>query len=351
MITNNILFGAVFITALLFSVIVVIFSYLTLKRRREERFQRKINYYIEMYEQEWYRYLMYKESIEGALKDTSFEHYVREAIDKIFISYVTTINNAEVRENISRFATLNMQKHYKKQLESSEWAERLNVLRRTMLFDLKFLVPIIEERLKKNTIEQMDEYLIVLQVISAYNTNLFLAHLYAPRLKMSEYDYKVILAHIDESYIKGFIRDFDMLPIRLQLSLLDYLGLHTTMDSEYLYFYEKLLGSIHMEIRIRALKAISTFGMVADLSAYEQFLTSTQWEERLMFAKVLRLVEGKQAVGMLQVLLCDMNWTVRKQAALTLKMKKHGVAMLQEMAQQTEDEFAADMAKEVLGIR
>ena len=220
-----------------------------------------------------------------------------------------------------------------------------------MLFDLKFLVPIIEDKLKKNEIEQMEEYSIVLQVISKYNTNLFLAHLFAPRMKMSEYDYKVILAHSDESYIKSFIRNFDKLPIRLQLSLLGYLGLHTTMDSEYLNFYEKLLSSIHMEIRIRALKAISTFGMVADLSVYEQFLTSSEWEERLMFAKILRLVEDKQAVEMLQVLLCDVSWVVRKQAALTLKMKKCGVSILQDMARQTDDVFAADMAKEVLEIR
>ncbi|MER2189594.1 MAG: HEAT repeat domain-containing protein [Solibacillus sp.] len=351
MITNAILFGAVVIIAFLLLVIGLIFSYLVFKRNKEMHFQRKVNAYIETYEQEWYRYLLHGESIEEALKHTSFDYDVREAIDKIFITYVTTINNAEVRKNISRFATLNMQKHYGKLLESPEWADRLNVLRRTMLFDLQFLVPIIEGKLKQNEIEQMEEYLVVLQVISTYNPNLFLAHLYAPRMKMSEYDYKVILAHIDESYIKRFIRHFDELPIRLQLSLLDYLSLHTTMDSEYLYFYEKLLDSIHVEIRIRVLKAISTFGMVADLAAYEQFLTSSEWQERLMFAKVLRLVEGKQAVNMLQVLLCDMNWRVRKQAALTLKTKKNGLRLLQEMAHQTEDAFAADMAKEVLGIR
>lgn len=351
MMTNVILLGAVVISVCLFLVIALIFSYLTFKRSKELRFQRKVKDYIETYEQEWYRYLLYGESIEEALKHTAFDYYVREAIDKIFITYVTTINNVEVRKNISRFATLNMQKHYAKLFESLEWADRLNVLRRTMLFDLQFLVPTIERKLKQNEIDQMEEYLLVLQVISAYNTNLFLAHLYAPRLKMSEYDYKVILAHIDESYIKGFIRQFDELPIRLQLSLLDYLSLHTTMDSEYLYFYEKLLGSIHLEMRIRVLKAISTFGMVANLRAYEQFLTSSEWQERLMFAKVLRLVEGKKAMDMLQALLFDMNWQVRRQAALTLRTKKNGVRLLQDMAHQTEDRFAAEMAKEVLGIR
>lgn len=351
MVTNDILFGAVLITFALFLIIVIIFNYLAFKRRKDNRFNRKIERYILKHEQLWYRYLLYGESIEGALKFRHFDAHTREAIDKIFISYITTINNPEVREQISHFAALNMQNFYKKMLESKEWADRLNVLRRTILFDLQFLIPSIEEKLKHNDIEEVEEYILVLQVMAKYNPNLFLAHLYRPRLPMSEYDYKVILAHIDEPYIKNFIRDFDDLPIRLQLSLLDYLSLHTTMDLEYLYFYEKLLNSIYTELRIRALKAINAFGMVANLSLYHPFLTSPEWEERLMLAKVLRLVEGDEAVKMLQLLLCDTRFLVRKQAAQTLKMKKNGTVILQEMAKQTEDRFAADMAKEVLGIR
>lgn len=351
MITNDILFGAMVIISGLILIIAIIFNYLAVKKRKDERFYYKVNRYIAKYEQQWYRYLLYGEPIKGAHRKKYFEHYVLEAIDKIFVSYVTTINNPEVRENISHFAMLNMQGFYKKMLASSEWADRLNVLRRTTLFNLQFLEPIIEKKLRRNEIEQMEEYLLVLQVISTYNENLFLAHLYKPRLKMSEYDYKFILAHIEEPYIKYCIQHFDELPIRLQLSLLDYLSLHTTLDLEYLYFYEGLLYSIHKEMRIRALKAVSTFGMVADVIAYEQFLTSAEWEERLMLAKVLRLMEGNEAIDMLRTLLCDQSWLVRKQAAVTLKTKKDGETILKDLAVQTEDRFAADMAKEVLGAR
>lgn len=347
MVTNELLLGAIFCTIFLLTIVFFILCYLIIQRRLEERMDRQIQHYIKETEEQWYNFLLYGREMNG-LKQVKFTKYVREAIDKIFVSYVTTVSNAEVKENISKYAALNLQMHYKKMLTSKDWAIRVNVLRRATMFDLQFLAPIIEANLKQNKIQTMDEYLLALQIIAKSDTNLFIAHLYSPRLNMSEYEYKVVLSHIDETYTKQFIENFDELPMNMKLSLLDYLGMTSSTDENFLRFFESQLTSEYKEIRIRALKAISAFGMVTSFNHYRHFLKSSEWEERLMLAKVLRLIDGQEASRILEQLICDSHWNVRKQAALTLKSLKNGRVKLQSIVDKNEDRFAAEIAREVL---
>lgn len=348
MITNKVLVGAVVCTIALFILVVCIFCYLVVQRRMAQRFQQKVDRYIQKYEKSWYDYLLQGQAVDDGIKAVGFPDYVREAVDKIFITYVTVISNVEVKRNISRYAALNLKKHYIKMLRSKEWATRLNVLRRIILFDLDFLVPTIETNLKSNQIKTKEEYVVVLEIIAKYNRNLFLAHMYVPRMKLSEYEYKVLLAHIDAQYMTDFVADFDQLPIHLQLSVVDYLSLNSSVEKEALYFLESLLQSIHLEIRIRALKAIRSFGIVTSIDKYRQFLMSYEWEERLMLAKVLCLMDGQETVPMLEQLIRDKYWNVRRQAALTLKDMKNGRTHLEAIVRNNEDRFAVEMAREVL---
>lgn len=345
--TNELILNAIFCTIFLLVIIFLILCYLIIRRRFEERMERKIKQYIKTTEEQWYNFLLYGVGMND-LKQLKFTKYIRAAIDKIFVSYVTTISNAEVKANISKYATLNLQVYYKKMLKSKDWATRVNGLRRTILFDLQFLAPIIEENLKKDKVQTMDEYLLVLQITATSNPNLFLAHLYSPRLSMSEYEYKVVLSRTDEKYTKQFIENFDELPMKMKLSLLDYLGMTSSVDENHLKFFESLLTSDNKEIRIRALKAISAFGMVTSFNRYRHFLQSSEWEERLMLAKVVRLIDGQEASQILEQLICDSHWNVRKQAALTLKGLKNGRVKLQSIVDENKDRFAAEIAREVL---
>lgn len=306
----------------------------------------KINAFIERNEADWYAYLVENKPI----LRYSNNPVTMAAIDKILVSYATTINNKDILQRVSKYAGLNMRNYYKKQLKSNDEAVRLNVLQRTLLLELEFLVPNIEQHLRNRRHDSMEEYLLMLRVVSKYNRNLFLAHVYKPRVTFYDYEYKVLLSNIDDDYIGYFKDDFDQLPIRLKLALLDFLSLSTNLNDAYLSFYERLLESEYLEIRIRALKAISSFGMISNLKLYKPFADSSDWEERLMLAKILRFVTEEQAYTILQQFMYDSEWQVRKQAAVSLKGMPKGAIILKQIAEKNEDEYASDMAKQALEL-
>ena len=346
MIDRQFLVGAVTVGAIMLFLVFCIFLYLVYKGMKRDRIQKKIDAYFEQYKTDWYNYLVYDKPLNHRPENS----ITMRAIDHLFVSYLTTLNNVSIHRKVSAYATLNMQNYYIKQMKSRDKSVRLNVLQRTLLMDLEFLGPIIERHLKDRRDYEMEEYLLMLRVVAKYNRNLFYAHIYKPRLPLDDYEFKLLLSSIDEGYIQYFTAHFDSLPIRLKLALLDYLSLSTNLGNDFLSFYERLLTSEQQEIRIRVLKAIASFGMISGLHLYERFVNSPSWEERLIMAKILRYVKEEESYHDLRQLIADPNWQVRKQAALSLLNMPKGQAILQQIIDSKEDLYAADMAREVMKL-
>lgn len=346
MLTSQLLETFIYITGVFFGIIAVIFLYLIIKRKQQQLFYWKVDRYIQGHNDAWYTYLI----MDGAPVSSVKNEAEKAAVDQIFVTYMTTINNKEVRQRIAEYATQHLQSFYVKQLKSTDLAVRLNVLQRMLLFDLSFLRLEIENRMKKKRIKSMEEYNLCMRVVSNENSWLFLAHMYKPCLQLKEYEYKVILSQVDVKYIEYFMNHFKTAPIDLKLALLDYLSLSSNLEQSYLLFYENQLSSIYKEIRIRALKTIASFGLLSDLQQYEPFVRSQEWEERLMLAKVLRFSNDERVYQYLQQLMKDSNWKVRKQAAMSLNTMRGGVAILEQIIQINDDKYATDMAKEILKV-
>jgi len=346
-VTNKVLLGASFFTIFLFVIILLIFIYLVIRRRYMERKEQKILEYIEHSKLDWFNYLIKGE----VLEQQKHNKYLNEAVDKIFLSYNLTIKDEQMNNRLTSYAELNMRNYYEKQLSAKDWAVRVNVLHRIVLFNLHFLVPAVMNKLKMGEFRTKEEYMIMLRIASIYDENLFLAHVMKPKMKLYEYDYKMILSQINDLYHRKIMDNFDGFSINMKLAFLDYLSYQTSLNEQSLLFFESILQSVHKEFRIKALKAINSFGMVSSLEPYYRFAMSEEWEERLMVSKILRLVSSDEVYAMLNTLICDRNWYVRKQAAETLKGKKDGEERLVKIVNQQEDRFAADMAKEVLIMR
>ncbi|MEK4129165.1 HEAT repeat domain-containing protein [Solibacillus sp. FSL W8-0474] len=346
MIDRQFLIGTVIIGIMMLIVIFCIFLYLVYKGMERDRINEKMNAYFERYKTGWYKYLVYNEPFDHRPENK----ISMKAIDHLFISYLTTVNNEAIHTKVSEYASLNMQDYYIEQIKSRDRSVRLNVLQRTLLMELDFLVPIIEQHLRNKRDYDMEEYLLMLRVVAKYNRNMFFAHVYQPRLPFDDYEYKLLLSTIDDSYIDYFTNHFDTLPMVLKLALLDYLSLSTNVSNDSLSFYERLLTSDNQELRIRVLKAIASFGMISDLQRYEHFVASTSWEERLMMARILRFAKEEQSYQNLQRLIADSNWKVRKQAALSLLNMPKGKVILQQIIDSKEDSYAADIAREVMKL-
>lgn len=349
MISKSLLYALVTMGFLIIFIL-LIFFYLICKRYLETRREKKIQQYIEEYSDSWYNYLIYGAAEECLLPMRTSKTYLTIAIDRIFTNYTKTINNKEVINRISGFAELNFQAYYRNMLHSKNWGVRMNALYRLIDFKLAFLIPDIEKILRNNKAQSAEEYLLMLHAISMYNQNLFFKHFYKPEYPFREFEYKTILSYLDESYIEEFMRKFDSIPHNLQIAFLDYLSFGTNMDYKYLQFYESLLQHEDNEIRIRSLKAISNFGTISSIDVYLPFTTSQSWEERMMLAKLLIHANETQALPILQTLLHDSSWWVRKQAAITLSKHKNGVQILQDTIAAGDDAYASEIAKEILKV-
>jgi HEAT repeat protein len=115
-----------------------------------------------------------------------------------------------------------------------------------------------------------------------------------------------------------------------------------------LTFLENNLSHDDTEIRIRSLKAINEMGMITDLDRYKVFLDSPVWEERLMLAKLLGAFPLEQVYPYLEELLQDENWWVRSQSARTIVNSKDGMSRLEMFIATAQDQYAIEMAQEVL---
>lgn len=258
------------------------------------------------------------------------------AIDTIFVSYVTTMNKEEILERASTYAALNMKNYYVEQLNSRDETVRLHVLQRTLILEPEFLVPLIERRLKDNRIGSIEEYLLMLQVAAKYNRNLFLAHMYKPRLTFYDSEYHLLLSNIENSYCDYFKDHFEELPIQLKLAFLEFSCLNMNMNPSYLSLFEQLLTSECPGIRLRALRAISSYGKISHVKHYEAFVHSALWEERLLLAEILRFVKEDDSYTYLKMLMLDSNSHVRKQAALSLMDLPDGQVILQQVSDSEE---------------
>ena len=350
MIESQILSYALAATAFLLLIIGFLLFYLIMMRIRQLRREQQIQDYLKEYQDVWYRYLVLGENVEKLYPSRVLKPYITEAIDRILMTYVSSIKDLDVVERIANFCSLNLQKHYRSMLHHRNWGVRMNGLYRTLDFRLSFLLPDIEQLLREKKYTSEEEYLVILRILSIYNRSLFLAHFYQPCYPFKEFQYKLLLSYLDESYIEEFIHSFESLPPYLKISLLDYLSFDSKMDLSYLKFYESLLTNTESEIRIRALKAIGHFGMITSIHYYRPFMDSPYWEERLMLAKLLFYVDEKEAKPMLEKLVQDESWWVRKQAAVTLGSLRYGIEALQRIAEQKEDRYAAEMAKEILQV-
>lgn len=329
---EEILTGILIICSVMLFILLCIYFFAIYRKNRKTRSFNKINNYIQQNERDWYNYLV----LNKPLRNHSTTKDELAAVDSIFVSYVTSMNKEEILERASTYAALNMKNYYTKQLMSRDEAIRLHALQRTLILDLEFLVPLIERRLKDNRTGSMEEYLLMLKVAAKYNRNLFLAHMYKPRFTFYDNEYHLLLSNIEDSYSDYFKDHFEELPMQLKLAFLEFSCLNRNLDPSYLSLFEQLLTSECGGIRLRALRAISSYGEISHVKHYEEFVDSTHWEERLLLAEILRFVKEDDSYTYLKKLMLDPNSNVRKQAALSLMGLPEGQAILQQVSDSEE---------------
>ncbi|ARK21251.1 HEAT repeat domain-containing protein [Sporosarcina ureae] len=321
------------------------FFLLVFYRMQEMKNKKGIREYIEARKDDWYEYLLGDGMpIEVLMPNGPLE---LEAIDELFFRFSYHFSSDEINKKVNTFAALYMSDYYSKNLHSRSSGVRINALNKISLFNLTFMLDPVSKVLAKRKIYPKAEYLLIYEIIIKFSRTDFIAHFIHPKVPLGEFDYKRLLLELDETQISLLAEDFNELPDVLQLTLIEIIGVRHYLD--WLPLLHECLDSPAQELRIRALKSIAKLEVADALKLYEVFSHSDVWEERLMTAKIFRSAPTEEALPVLKHLIKDSTYPVRAQAAKSIKSLKNGQQALYSVITTSSDEFAVDVAEEMLG--
>ncbi len=328
----------------LFLILVMISIYIVLNNAKEKAVAEKIHIYIENKQNLWYRYLNDEIPLPQELIPNN--NIEIKAIEVIFLAYVENVSNPSIKEKIRKYSNKYLRQYYLGLLSSKRWSLRMNALYRIISFGKDSLADECK-KLEKRAKLSPEERFQLLVIQSAFDEANFVKEFANLSIKLSEYEYKKLLIGFNSDILKKMTHHMKDFPEEYQYYFIDVLGISRSLD--FLPFLENNLSHKNPEIRIRSLKAINEIGIVSDMEPYKVFLNSPIWEERLMLAKLLGVFSLEEAYPYLEQLLQDENWWVRSNAARSIGNSKDGRSRLEMFIATAHDQYAIDMAREVLG--
>jgi len=325
-------------------ILVLLSIYMVVKSMKESVVDRKVKAYIQSKQDLWYRYLNGKTTLTPELIPNN--EIEIKALEEIFLAYTKNISDSGIREKIRKFSNRYLRRYYLDLLLSRKWSLRMNALYRIIDFGLDSLADECKKLAKRAHLSPEERFQLLV-IHSTFAETDFMEGFANLSVKLTEYEYKKLLIGFKPEMLERLTGQIDEFPIAYQYYFIDTLGI--IRNPGFLPFLESKLGHENSEIRIRSLKAIGEIGIVTDLDKYESFLNSPIWEERLMLAKLLGAFPLEQVFPYLEKLLQDENWWVRSHAAQTIGNSKDGRARLEKFIATAQDQYAIEIAREVLG--
>jgi HEAT repeat protein len=133
----------------------------------------------------------------------------------------------------------------------------------------------------------------------------------------------------------------------IHVAAIEVLGLHG--DAAAVGALEKVLREGTPDARVNAARALGRIGAAESGTALVAALDDEAWPVRAQAARALAAIPDRAHVAPLIAHVGDVAWWVRRHAAYALGAHgEHGRQALEEIARSSQDQFAADVAREVL---
>ncbi|RBW71509.1 HEAT repeat domain-containing protein [Bacillus taeanensis] len=278
------------------------------------------------------------------LEDSLVFHGVEEALAE----YGSFVRDVETSRYIREYVEKNFTPYYRRLLSHRSWSIRMNTLYRIDDFQMTTLHKELMKLYRSSETTKLEKYQIMRIFATLQHENLFYM-LGGQGEGLPNFYYRDILLRLDEAFFAKFIERSKEYSLPLLEGLLDAVG--EKRDITYLSFVEQMLLHSSIEIRIRALKAISKLGYIQRYDIVFQLAQSNSWQERLMCARILAKVQTKDSLSFLKTMMSDSSWWVRSAAAQSVLEFADGRKILSEISNHHEDQYARDMAKEWLERR
>ncbi|WP_026582872.1 HEAT repeat domain-containing protein [Bacillus sp. J33] len=267
-----------------------------------------------------------------------------EVTERILLSYVKNFSNREIQAKVKEFANQFLKDYYSAFLKSKKWSLRMNAFYRIADFQMDSLLDVCRMQEEKGC--SREELQQIYKIYALLDIENLAAKLRTEQESLGESGYRSLFNILSENDLKQIVTLFEEFPQKCKLAILDTLGYQRLTD--YMPLFERQLLSRDQEMRIRSLKAIYETGWVVSPAQFLHFVESPIWEERLLVTKLLGRLPLEETYPYLKQLLEDPSWWVRAEAAKTIGKMKTGKEKLLEFINHTSDQYAREMANEIL---
>lgn len=272
--------------------------------------------------------------------------YSLKAMEELLKHYSDTVGGTMETFSLTAIAETYLLEGYQKALKSRSWSNRINALYHIEDFKMYRLSDDVKQLLQSRLITK-EEVIISIRFLAASGQLEEVFEFVNKRyIDLTDFDYRSILFKLDEDSFRVFVERFSECHSTLQWSILEIIAIRK--DLSYLSFIEEVFHRHEGETRIRALKAIASIGFTTDIEQFLPLSESSEWQERMLIAKLIGFFPSDSSYNILENLIHDRNWWVRSQAAQSFTKLPKGRDLLNKLIVSSNDPYARDIASEWL---
>ncbi|EMT46144.1 HEAT repeat domain-containing protein [Anoxybacillus flavithermus] len=333
------LFSLIVVT--LWIILLAIFLYLIVQKRKDARWKKEVETYKRLYEPMLLRYVAYGD--EQVPAPSSSAQYV--AMIELLDHFIRVLANEDVSARATSLAETYFADYLRKQLYHRRLGRRMNALFYIEDFRLRSLLPELESMYEQKRVTTMEKRQL-LNMFALFQHPHVYEYMKNVDESFTQFDYRLILSRMDDDTFAKMVDHFFDWHEKIQYAIVDMIGIMQKFP--HVSFLRTLLRHEQSEYRVRALKALAQMAYPLDVEQLRVHFQSPVWQERLMALRLCARTRRQEMVDHIVLLMKDAVFSVRSQAAEALLRMPNGLDILEHIAQTSDDRYARDMALEWL---
>ncbi|MGJ7034134.1 HEAT repeat domain-containing protein [Anoxybacillus eryuanensis] len=322
-------------------ILLTIFLYLIVRKRKDYRWKQEVETYKQLYEPILFRHLAYGD--EQITPPSSSAQHV--AMMELLDHFLRVLANGHVKQRATALAETYFSNYLRQQLYHRRLGRRMNALFYIEDFGLRSLLHELEKMYEQKHVTMMEKRQL-LKMFALFRHPHVYEYMKTNDESFTQFDYRLILSRMDDKMFAKVVDHFFDWNEKIQYALIDMIGIMQKIA--HVSFLRTLLQHEQSEYRIRALKALAEMAFPLETEQLDVHLRSQIWQERLMALRLCARVRKEELIEQIKELIKDPMFSVRSQAAEALLRMPNGLAMLEQIAQTSDDRYARDMALEWL---
>ncbi|WP_064093296.1 HEAT repeat domain-containing protein [Rossellomorea aquimaris] len=330
----------ILLNILLISILTGLLLYLILRKkkynrrlRRKEILKSKLSPYLQNH---------FLHNVEFKTRILQNDPLFFEVLEDLLNHFGMIMKSEETENKTQVIAREFLSEYYVVRMKHPRWSIRMNTLFQIEDFRIDTFRPNLWNRFEELSNNDAIERMQIIKTLASLQDHKLISFLLVSPHPFSKVEYKEVLRRLNDNVLISFIDSFSKLYEPFQIALIEFIGEQN--DIHYLPFVEAQVNNPSLEMRLSTMKTLSSLGYMNDYNKILPLSKSTNWEERMIFARLCGSIKKERSKSTLIQLLEDESWFVRNAAGEALSQYNDGNYILTHIVQSHQDPFAKDMA-------